>query len=478
MKKSKWFAGALLLIAALLMAALLAACSPAAEPTDEVETEEPEVEVTDEPEVEETDEATAEVTEEATDEATEEATEVASGDIDCMGAADGDEVTMLYQWSGVEEEQLMEILQPLVDACGIVFTPEATRDQAILETRIASGTPPDLVFWNLTQIEQYQDSLVPVTELGVHEENYADYWRELGTFNDEWLGLPVKADIKTIIWYNPAVFEAYGYEVPETWEELDALVEQMKEDGAADGIVPWSMGIESGDATGWTASDFIQDILLVTQGPEYVNGIISGEIPYNDPGVAEAYEIYGRWASDPAYAAGGAEGTLSTPFADAIFLPFSDPPEAFMVKQSGFAGANIKDQFPDLEYGVDYDFFGVPGAQGVQGGSDWLMAFSDEPAVMATIAYLSSEAGGQKWAEVGFALTPNSAGETSYEDATLQKFADILAAASGFTADIGDSIPGGFSNAEWAAIVEYLNGGDLEELLQQAADVQAEALGD
>jgi alpha-glucoside transport system substrate-binding protein len=75
--------------------------------------------------------------------------------------------------------------------------------------------------------------------------------------------LPVKSDIKTIIWYSPINFEAFGYEVPETWEELEALADQMVEDGN----IPWSMGFESGDATGWTGSDFIQDIMLVQQGP-------------------------------------------------------------------------------------------------------------------------------------------------------------------------------------------------------------------
>jgi hypothetical protein len=80
----------------------MAACQPTAATTDEPEVEEtdaPEVVETDEPEVEETDapEAT-----EATDEATE--APVAEGDIDCMGAAEGDEVSVLYQWSGQEEE--------------------------------------------------------------------------------------------------------------------------------------------------------------------------------------------------------------------------------------------------------------------------------------------------------------------------------------------------------------------------------------
>ncbi len=127
-----------------------------------------------------------------------------------------------------------------------------------------------------------------------------------------------------MIWYSPAAFEAAGYTVPATWDELVALVDQM----AADGNVAWSMGMESGDATGWTGTDFIQDILLVTQGPpDFVNKIISGEIAYNDPpAVKEAYEIYGKWAMDPAYTVAGAEGTLSTGFNDAILKVFSDTP--------------------------------------------------------------------------------------------------------------------------------------------------------
>jgi alpha-glucoside transport system substrate-binding protein len=123
----------------------------------------------------------------------------------------------------------------------------------------------------------------------------------MGTRDGKWVGLMVKADIKSIIWYSPVVFEAYGYTVPETWEDLDALVEQM----VADGNVPWSMGMESGDATGWTGSDFIQDILLVKQGPEYVMDLITGDVPYNDAGgqrslrdlwqVGEGSQVHSRW---------------------------------------------------------------------------------------------------------------------------------------------------------------------------------------
>jgi len=395
-----------------------------------------------------------------------------TSDIDCKGAAPGDVITMFYQWSGTEEENLNKILAPLIDACGIVLQPESTRDQALLDTRVQAGTPYDIAFFNVTSLAQYQDILVPMDQLGAKADNYASYWQDIGTVNGKWLGLPVKADPKTLIWYSPVNFDAFGYALPTTWDELTALVDQM----ATDGNVPWSMGFESGDATGWTGTDFIQDILLVTQGPDYVMGIINGTVPYNDPGVKQAYEIYGAWAMDPTYTVGGAQGTLSTGFLDAIYKVFSDPPEAMMVKQSGFAGGAVAEQYPDLAYGTDYDFFGVPGAQGLQGGSDWMMAFSDSPAVQALVTYLSSDMGGEKWAEVGFDLTPNLAGTNSYTDPALLKKGAILANATGFTPDIGDSIPGGFGSAEFTGITDFVNGADLDTVLNTIAQVQADAL--
>jgi len=397
---------------------------------------------------------------------------VAPSAIDCMGAAAGDKVTMLYQWSGLEEENLNKILQPLVEACGIVLAPESTRDHALLDTRVAAGTPPDIAFWTQAALDLYQDRLVPIDQAGGDANNYAGFWKDLGSRGGKWLGMMVKADIKSIIWYSPAVFDAYGYTVPGTWAELDALVEQM----VADGNVPWSMGMESGDATGWTGSDFLQDIMLVQQGPQYVTDLINGKVAYDDAGVKEAYETYGKWAKDAKYTVGGADGTVSIGFLDAIYKVFSDPPEAMMVKQSGFAGGAVKEQYPSLEYGTDYDFFGVPGAQGLQGGTDMMMAFNASPAAKAVIAYLSSEAGAKKWAEVGFDLSPNKHAVGAYTDTALAKKAAILATAEGFTPDIGDTIPGGFGSAEWKAIVDYVNdAADLDAALAEAAKVQAAA---
>jgi alpha-glucoside transport system substrate-binding protein len=464
MSKNFWNKFAMLIVLVLV----LAACAPAATTPTQPAAAQPTAMAT----AEATEATMPEPTEAATMEATSEATTpAATGDIDCAGTQPGDEVTMLYQWSGQEEERLNTILKPLVDACGIVLKPESSRDQALLDTKVKAGTPPDITFYNVTQLNQYKDQLKPIDTLGGDKANYADFFTAPGTIDGKWVGLPVKADIKTIIWYSPAVFEAKGYTVPTTWAELDALVEEM----VANGDVPWSMGFESGDATGWTGSDFIQDILLVQQGPQYVLDLISGKIPYDDEGVKQAYETYGKWASDPKYSVGGAQGTLSTAFLDGVYKPFSDPPEAMMVKQSGFAGGEIQKKFTDLQYGIDYDFFSVPDAKGLQGGADWLMAFSDEPAVKAVVTYLSSLEGGANWAKAGFGISPNKGASGNYTEPDLVKYDEAISSTTGFTPDIGDSITGGFGKAEWTAIVNYVNGQDLATELANAAKVQAEA---
>ena len=391
--------------------------------------------------------------------------------IDCMGA-EGAEVTVLYQWSGAEEEKFNAVVKPLVDACGINIVAQSTRDDAVLDTK-AKSAPPDVLFWPKTSpMLLYTDLLKDLDAVGADAANYANYWKDMGTTGGRWLAIPVKADIKTIIWYSPAAFELFGYSVPTTWAELEDLVEQM----VADGNVPWSMGMESGAATGWTGSDFIQDILLVQQGPQYVLDIIAGKVAYDDAGVKQAYETYGKWAKDETYTVGGATGTVSTGFLDAIYKVFSDPAEAMMVKQSGFAGGEVAKQYPDLEYGVDYDFFAVPGAQGMQGGADFMMAFGDSAGAKALVTYLTGAIGAAEWAGVGFDLSPNEQALGNYTDAALIKKAEALAGAAGFTPDIGDSIPAPFGEAEWKAIVDYVQGVDLDAALDAAATAQADAL--
>jgi alpha-glucoside transport system substrate-binding protein len=392
--------------------------------------------------------------------------------IDCMGANSGDPLTVVYQWSGNEEENFNTIIKPFVDACGVQVTAQSTRDDAVLDTMVKS-TPPDVLFWpNFSPMKLYADKLLAIDMAGADTANYASFWADMGTSGGKLVALPFKADVKSIIWYSPAQFAALGYTVPTTFDDLKTLVDKM----AADGNVPWSMGEESGAATGWTGSDFIQDELLATQGPDFVNGIIAGTVPYNDPAVVSAYEIYQKWASDPKYTVGGANGTLNTGFADAILKVFSNPPEAMMVKQSGFAGGNIVSAYPDLKYGTDFDFFQFPGVKGLQGGADFMYAFSDNAAAKALIGYLTSARGAVTMAATNWGLSPNKYAVGNYTDAQLTKLGDMLAKTAGFTFDMGDALGAPFNTAEWLAIVNVVQGQSIQTNLDAAAAAQKQSI--
>ncbi len=203
---------------------------------------------------------------------------------------------------------------------------------------------------------------------------------------------------------------------------------------------------------------------------------MNGTVAYNDQGVVDAYTIYQKWASDEKYTVGGATGTVTTPFLNAIYKVFQPEPEAMMVKQSGFAGAEIVKQFPDLKYGTDFDFFGIPGANGLQGGADYMMVFNDSPASKALVAYLTSTEGVTAWVTTGFDLSPNKLAAGKYADVQAAKRGEILLGATGFTPDMGDTIGAPFGEAEWKAIVDVAQGADVKTALDLVAAAQTEAL--
>ena len=82
---------------------------------------------------------------------------------------------------------------------------------------------------------------------------------------------------------------------PTTWDEFIALQDKMM----ADGKTPWCIGIESGDATGWPFTDWIEDFMLRMHGPDVYDQWVNHEIPFNDPEVKEVVEDVGDiWFKD------------------------------------------------------------------------------------------------------------------------------------------------------------------------------------
>jgi alpha-glucoside transport system substrate-binding protein len=308
-------------------------------------------------------------------------------------------------------------------------------------------------------------------------ENYAagQSWVDLATYSgpegeDDLYGFFYKADVKSLVWYVPENFEDAGYEVPETLEDLKALTEQMVEDGET----PWCIGVGSGGATGWPATDWVEDMMLRTQSPDVYDQWVSNEIPFNDPAVVGAIEEFGWFVQDD-YVAGGSAAVASTDFRDSPKGLFDSPPQCYLHKQASF----IPTFFPEgTSVGEDADFFYFPAYEGkdlgqpVLGAGTLFGVTEANDATTAFIEWLQTPIAHEVWmAQTGF-LTPLTTVNTEvFGDPTLKKMNDILLEATTFRFDGSDLMPGGVgAGSFWTGMVDYVGGESAEDVASEIQD--------
>jgi alpha-glucoside transport system substrate-binding protein len=200
------------------------------------------------------------------------------------------------------------------------------------------------------QIVSLEDLGFDIAELN---DLVGESFMDLGLYNGEHYGLPTNINLKSMIWYPKKAFDAKGYKVPETWDDLMALSDQI----VADGSTPWCVGFESGGATGWPATDWVEDIMLRTAGPDTYDQWYKHEIPFNDPAVKAAVQKFGDVMFKKDYVLGGAAHTVDIAFADAPGPMFQDPPKCWLHRQANFIAAEFP---PKAKSGVDYDWFPFP----------------------------------------------------------------------------------------------------------------------
>jgi alpha-glucoside transport system substrate-binding protein len=391
-------------------------------------------------------------------------------------SADGGEtVQVLGIWGGGELSSFRDMVKPWEDDTGnrVEFT--GTRDiTADLTVRTEGNNPPDVAIpAEVGLFKEYATSgqLTPLSACDgldqMIQDAYPPSFVDLGTVDGTLYGFFMKADTKATIWYNPTFFTENSYEAltaQSSWDDLVALSDQIK----ADGTPPWSMGLESGGASGWPASDWIQQVLLNQAGAEVYDGVVDGSVKYTDPAVKSAWEAFGDVALTDGYTSqGSVEGILATNFQDAAFPPFMSPPEAAMTYLGGFAQGFITDQFPDAVAGTDYDFMPFPGGA-VTGGANIAYAFDASPATCSFLTYLASADAQKIWVDQGGFTSVNSNVDTSaYPDAVSQRLAEQLLTAETFRFDLDDAIGGAFQQAIFEGTTQYLQSPDqLDTILE------------
>lgn len=404
------------------------------------------------------------------------------------GDFSGETVSVLAVWGGAELESFQAMVAPWEEETGATVEVESTRDiDAVLQQRVEGGTPPDLAGLPgpgvMAQFARSGDlKALPQEVQDVLGEQYDPGWAVAGTVDDQLVGVFIKTALKGLIWYNPAQFEAAGYAVPETFDDLTALVDQI----AADGTTPWGIGLESGAATGWPGTDWVEDFVLRQSGPDVYDQWVAGELPWSSPEIRAAFEAFATWASDEQYTFGGPEVELGTAFGNGGDCLFSDPPGCYLHHQASFMGGEagfFETNFPDVAVqGETYDFFVMPGMEfdGVTSAGDLFGMFNDTPAAQSLISYLVTAEAQQIWVERGGALSANKeVSIDAYPDEAGRLSAEALTGAETVRFDASDMMPAEMGAAFLEAIVNTVqNPGDLDATLSNLDEVQASAYGE
>ena len=235
----------------------------------------------------------------------------------------GKAVDIQTQWIGGEGANFTAALADFATATGITINIEGvgSSHETVLKTRIDGGAPPDLAMLaQPSAVDAYgtQGKLVDLgTALTADEitKLKTEHPATISLLTDGthiW-GIPYKLDVKSTVWYPIKAFAAAGYTVPTTYDELTALEAKIVADHPDGKSNPWCIGMEAGTATGWQATDWLEEVVLKTKGVQYYNDWISHKVTFEDPGIKTAMDDYlAKIFFTPNYVFGGVPAIIAS----------------------------------------------------------------------------------------------------------------------------------------------------------------------
>jgi alpha-glucoside transport system substrate-binding protein len=389
----------------------------------------------------------------------------------------GGEVTVIATWTGDEEASFRAMVKPFEDSTGVKVNYTGTRDlNTYLTVATQSGVLPDVAgLPGPGQMAEYAHAgklmdLNSVLDADTYKAETSAAFVDLGTVDGKLVGVFIKSAVKGLIWYDPKV---YTGGVPASWDDLQAKAQAA----VTGGTKPWCVGIESGPASGWPATDWIEDIVIRQSGPQVYDDWVAGKQKWTSPEIKQAFETFGN-AVNQAY--GGTKTVNATFFGDAGNPLFTTPPGCLFHHQASFITSFFEKGTPGIKAGVDYDFFPFPDINpaysgAVTGAGDLFGMFNDTPQAAALMRYLVTADAQSIWVARGGALSGNK-NVSDYPDAIAKKSAEILTNAKIFRFDGSDLMPPAMNDAFWKATVAYVaDQSKLDSILANLDTVQADS---
>ncbi|MBN2737826.1 MAG: carbohydrate ABC transporter substrate-binding protein [Spirochaetales bacterium] len=390
----------------------------------------------------------------------------------------GKVVTMAGPFVDNDAVKFNNAVKAFEERTGIDIQYEGSKEfEASISIRIEGGNAPDIVDFPQPGLLAtfvkggYVVDLNKVLDMNKIKQNYIQSWLDMATMDGPegkiMAGVWGRVSAKSLVWYNKKEFDAAGYKVPKTWKELEDLEKMIM----ADGDTPWAIGIESGAATGWPATDWIEEFMLRTNSLEDYDRWVKGELKFDSPQVRKAIGKLSEIWLTKGMVYGGREGIVTTSFGDAPKVMFEEPPKAWLHKQGNF----ITSFFPDnLKAGVNYDFFYLPGIDPQYGrpvliAGDCYAMFNDRPEVRMVMEFFATGASVESWIKAGGIVSPHKDALLSwYTNDVDRKVAEVIQNATSVRFDGSDLMPGEVgAGSFWKEITAYVSGTkSLDEALK------------
>ena len=372
-----------------------------------------------------------------------------------------------------DAEYFEQSMKSFEEATGIDIQYEGSGDfESLITVRTEGGDAPDIAAFpqpGLMYDLVDRGHIVDATELVSPDKLQATYdqsWLDMATYNDMMAGVWYRASVKSLVWYPHPEFGDAGYEVPETWDELLALSDRM----VATGETPWSIAMESSGATGWVATDWMEDIMLRTVTPEKYDAWVNGELAFQSDEVQRAADIMSEIWFNEDYVLGGTNSILTVPFGDGVNPLEQNPPKAWLHRQASFIVNFFSEE---TELGEDMRYFYLPPIDEEEGrpvltAGDIFSAMNDKPETAAVMRWLAEGLSTREWVRAGAMVSPHADASLSwYPDQWSRGYAEILQNADTVRFDASDLMPGQVGTGSfWTGMTNWVAGDDLDTVLE------------
>jgi alpha-glucoside transport system substrate-binding protein len=388
----------------------------------------------------------------------------------------GKKVTIYASIRDTEQDLLKQSWKDFENCTGVKIDYEGSGEfETQIKVRVDGGRSPDIAFIPQPGVLEFFAKGGKLKGLGDKAKaaataNYSADWLKYATVNGTLYGAPLGSNVKSFVWYSPKMFKDNNWTIPQTWDQLIALSNTIAAGGK---LKPWCAGIESGVATGWPATDWIEDILLRDQGKDVYDQWVAHTIPFNDPKIVSATNRAGTILKNPAYVNGGigdVKSIATTSFQEGG-LPIIQG-KCAMHRQASFYANQWPKGTKVAEDGDVFAFYfpAIDPSKGkpVLGGGEFVVGFSDRPEVQAVQAYLASSHHANSRAKLGNWVSANKGVDlANVANPIDKKSVQILQDSNSvFRFDGSDLMPAAVgSGTFWKGMTDWITGKDTQATL-------------